>query len=353
MRTLRFSTSVAAAALATVLVAIPGTLRAQADTTRQRTDSTQRATARSEMQIPVRKNEYPIQGRVQRESGGEVMLSADRARIDSLETVATTYRERLDSIENATVALNGRTEATESMVNALKDSLNTVRTEVSAMREELAATTARTNALGDSLYRLNRQFSHFRNGSLFGNSGFYVGLGTGANFTTGTLNEIGYHEGLNVAIPIGWNKPGTTIGVRGELGVQTFDGRVTGAFVNPDPKVYSAVAMLTAHFPLSQGKTSNFYLMGGGGAYMFRDVGDRSTLRDHLGGFTASGSSTSNKTEWGVTGGAGLEFHILGATSLFVESRLTNVFAEASTQPGNDPGKNLRWVPLIAGFTLR
>jgi hypothetical protein len=47
-----------------------------------------------------------------------------------------------------------------------------------------------------------------------------------------------------------------------------------------------------------------------------------------------------------------LEFHILGATSLFVQSAFTNVFAEKPVNTTGSSG-NLRWVPLVAGITLR
>jgi hypothetical protein len=79
---------------------------------------------------------------------------------------------------------------------------------------------------------------------------------------------------------------------------------------------------------------------------MFDRIGASSTLNDRL------GDSDGRVTKLGLTGGAGLEFHILGATSLFVQSAFTNVFAE---RPVNTTGgsRSLRWVPLVAGITLR
>jgi hypothetical protein len=110
--------------------------------------------------------------------------------------------------------------------------------------------------------------------------------------------------------------------------------------------------MLTLNFPLNQAKTNTFYLMGGGGAYMFRDLGTNSALNGPLGA-TANSSTTTNATKWGVTGGAGFEFHVLGAANIFVQSRLTNVMAEKSSTPGTTSSSSLRWIPVIAGFTLR
>jgi hypothetical protein len=94
-----------------------------------------------------------------------------------------------------------------------------------------------------------------RYGSLFGNSGFYIGVGTGANFTTGTFNDIGYAEGLNVNVPIGWSKPGYPIGLRTEWGVQTFEGSAISEFTNIDPVLYTAQAMLTLNLPINSAQT--------------------------------------------------------------------------------------------------
>lgn len=317
------------------------------------TDTTRRAV--SERRIPVQKDkDFAASQRSRRVSTGEVMLSEDRARVDALEAAAAIYTMRLDSIAAATAAIGVRSEATALLVAALMDSLRTVRGELSNVRGELTTVTARANALGDSLTQLNQRFMRLRQGSLFNNSGFYIGLGTGANFTNGTLSDIGYKEGLNVAMPIGFHKRGSVIGVRAELGIETFDGRFTAGVSNPDPKLYTAVGMLTASFPLNEGKSHHFYLMGGGGAYMFRDIGANSTLAARLGSSGSSTISSTNTTKWGVTGGAGFEFHVLGAANIFVQSRLTNVFAEKSSQPGTtSSSSNLRWIPIIAGFTLR
>lgn len=315
------------------------------------TDTTRRAV--SERRIPVQKDQnFSASQGNRRVSTGEVMLSEDRARIDALEAAVATYTMRLDSIAAATATIGSRSEATALLVTAIQDSLRNVRGELTSVRGELTAVTARNVALTEEVTQLNQRFSRLQNGSLFGNSGFYIGLGTGANFTNGTLSEIGYKEGLNVAVPIGFHKRGSMIGVRAELGIETFDGRFTAGFNNPDPKLYTAVGMVTANFPLNEGKSHHFYLMGGGGAYMFRDIGAGSALSAQLG--SSSTSSSTSATKWGVTGGAGFEFHVLGAANIFVQSRLTNVFAEKSSQPGTtSSSSSLRWIPITAGFTLR
>jgi hypothetical protein len=173
-----------------------------------------------------------------------------------------------------------------------------------------------------------------------------MGLGTGMNFATGTLHNVGYGAGLNVVMPIGWSKPGRLLGLRAELAAQSFEGSVFPGFQNIDPVAYSANAMLTVNLPLNNAKTNLFYLMGGGGVFVFDRVGATSALSDRL------GDTDGTATKLGLTGGAGLEFHILGATSLFVESAFTNVFGEHPVTTAGD-SRNLRWVPLVAGITLR
>src|SRR6185436_16503784 len=138
----------------------------------------------------------------------------------------------------------------------------------------------------------------------------------------------------------GWQKKQNVIGFRTEWTLQTFQGRLIPQFANRDPVVLSGTALLTAHLPLNEAKTTSFYLLGGGGAYYFRDVGSASALVARLG-------EKTSVTKWGVTGGAGLEFHVLGATSLFVQSAVTNIFAEKGALDGH---RSLRWVPVSAGI---
>jgi hypothetical protein len=82
---------------------------------------------------------------------------------------------------------------------------------------------------------------------------------------------------------------------------------------------------------------------------MFRDFGANSGLADKFTGSDESGGDT--ETKWGFQAGAGLEFHILGATSLFVQTSLTNVAADRGTV--GEEGRNLRWMPVVVGFQLR
>ncbi|MGH7712580.1 MAG: hypothetical protein ACREOG_14915 [Gemmatimonadaceae bacterium] len=331
------------------------TLSAMAEAKAQ-TDTTRRAA--SEQRIPVRKDVSPAElssrqdSVTRRTAAGEVRLAPARERIDSLEALAESYRTRIDSLERANASFTTRLDATDRLIASLRDSLNivrgvltTARAELATMRTELNETTARTGRLADSVQTLNRRFALFRNRSMFGNSGFYVGLGTGPTYTTSTLSDIGYIEGMQVTVPIGWHKTGSTFGIRGELAWQNFDGRFSpGGFSNVDPNIYSAVAMGTVHLPFNAAKTHTVYLMGGGGVYHFRDFQSSSALG-------AAFSGNENETKVGALGGVGVQFHILGATYLFVQSTYNWVSADAEAISG--AGKNLGWMPLILGVTVR
>jgi opacity protein-like surface antigen len=329
--------------------------KAQVDTTRRDT---------SQVRIPVRKgnmNTARVDGTsrgsttggvTRRESAGDV-ATLTILRIDSLEVVTREYKTRLDSLESALAAANSaattRSAALEARINALSDSLTTARTELAALREELNATNTRLSEVDTRLQGLNTRFNNFRHRSLFGNSGFYVGLGTGASYTSGTLRNIGYESAPLISIPVGWHKPGSMLGLRTEWTMARLEGVQSGSFFNPDPTVASGVALATFAFPINSAKTNSVYLMGGGGFYMFRDFGVNSGLSGKFSGSDESGGDT--ETKWGFQAGAGLEFHVLGATSLFVQSSITNVAADRGTS--GEEGRNLRWMPVVIGFQLR
>jgi opacity protein-like surface antigen len=328
--------------------------KAQVDTTRRDT---------SQVRIPVRKGTSTAtirtdagmrtdagtrtEGVTQRESAGDV-VTLTILRIDSLEAVTAEYKTRLDALEAANAAANTKNAALEARIGALADSLATTRTELSALKEELNATNTRLTEVDTRLQGLNQRFDRFRNKSLFGNSGFYVGLGTGASYTSGTLRNSGYESAPLLTVPIGWHKPGSMLGIRTEWSAQRLEGVQVGTFVNPDPTVFSGVGMATLSFPINSAKSNNIYVMGGGGFYMFRNFGSASGLADK---FSGSVDDADTETKWGFNAGAGLEFHILGATSLFVQTSMTNVAADRGTI--GEEGRNLRWMPVVVGFQLR
>lgn len=336
-----------------------GTLPAQVDTTRR--DTTR---ARSETRIPIRK-----------EAGGEVVPISSRARTDSIALQA-----RRDSITRADLARNDSIAAAE---RARMDSLN-MRTRADSLAQAARTDSlarieqARTDSISrieqmrnDSIARANApalppQNMPMSQGRRLPGS-FYMGIAAGGASPTGDLEDLGYDSGLNVSVPIGWHNPASLFGFRLMLGYNQFNGAsfTTGGTTpvvlsNPDPKVYSAELNLNMRFPFNERRTSSVYLSGGGGVYMFRNFGRNSALAGYLGNDVLDPDDSANEStinKWGVNGGAGLEFGI-GTSSLFLETRLVNVFAGRDDEPNFDSvfgerGSSIRWMPLILGFTIR
>jgi hypothetical protein len=345
------------------------TLPAQVDTTRR---DTTRAGARSTTRIPIRK-----------ESRGEVVMpTTTRARTDSLraDSLRLAVQSRTDSINNANLIRNDSIAAAE---RARSDSMS-MRT-----RQDSIAMAARTDSISraeqmrtdsmsrteqartDSMSRVNTVPTVDQNFPQAGTrrlpGSFYIGLAAGAASPTGDVEDLGYDSGMNISIPIGWHNPASLFGFRLMLNYNQFNGGpfTTGGtspvvLSNPDPKVYSAELNLNMRFPFNARKTSSLYLVGGGGLYMFRNFGQGSALGAYLGNDVLDPEDSANEStinKWGVNGGAGLEFGI-GTSSIFLESRLVNVFAGRDDEPTFDSilgerGTSVRWVPLILGFTIR
>ncbi|HEX6316980.1 MAG TPA: outer membrane beta-barrel protein [Gemmatimonadaceae bacterium] len=331
------------------------TLPAQVDTTRR--DTTR---ARSTTRIPIRK-----------EAGGEVVLP--RARQDSIAMQA-----RRDSMTRADLARNDSIAAAE---RARQDSINMVTradsiAQAARMDSIARLEQARTDSIArleqmrnDSIARANATTTQ----SMTMNQGrrlpgsFYMGLAAGAASPQADIEDLGYDSGLNISVPIGWHNPAALFGWRLMLGYSQFNGAsftTLGAnpvvLSNADPKVYSAELNLNMRFPFNERRTSSVYLTGGGGVYMFRNFGRGSALAGYLGNDVLDPDDSENEStinKWGLNGGAGLEFGI-GSSSLFLETRLVNVFAGRDDEPNFDSvfgerGTSVRWVPLILGFTIR
>jgi hypothetical protein len=333
------------------------TLPAQVDTTRRDTTRTPRSTTR----IPIRK-----------ESRGEVVLPTRTTRADSI------AQARNDSITRAELARNDSIAAAERV---RMDSINMRN------RADSIAQAARTDSIArleqarlDSISRIEQM----RNDSIARANtpppqimtppptrrlpgSFYMGLAGGAASPQADVEDLGYDSGFNLSVPFGWHNPSSMFGFRVMLGYSQFNGAsfTTGGtspliLSNPDPKVYSGELNLNMRFPFNARRTSSVYLTGGGGAYMFRNFGQGSALAGYLGNDVLDPDDSNNETtvtKWGVNGGAGLEFGI-GTSSLFLETRLVNVFAGRDDEPNFDSvfgqrGTSVRWVPLILGFTIR
>lgn len=194
---------------------------------------------------------------------------------------------------------------------------------------------------------------------LFGKSGFYVGAGAGTAVPFNLLSDLGYDSGLDLTIPVGWQHPGRTLGVRATLAFDQVHADLATVAATapamlgsaPDPKIYSGTLDAVLKFPIGllarEGRGLSLYAVGGGGAYLFRGFGGTTELGNVLGN-DRIGNSRKNVHKWGVNAGAGMEYG-LGPTAVFVESRWVNVFTKGSNA-GND---YLRWIPIMVGVTLR
>jgi hypothetical protein len=337
------------------MVLCASTLPAQVDTTRR--DTTR---ARSETRIPLRKESRgevvlprARQDSIAMQARRDSMTRADLARNDS---IAAVERARLDSINMVTradsIAQAARTDSIARMEQARTDSI----ARLEQMRND---SIARANTTTTQTMTMNQ-------GRRLPGS-FYMGLAAGAASPQADIEDLGYDSGLNISVPIGWHNPAALFGWRLMLGYSQFNGAsFTTLGTNPvvlsnaDPKVYSAELNLNMRFPFNERRTSSVYLTGGGGVYMFRNFGRGSALGGYLGNDVLDPEDSENEStinKWGVNGGAGLEFGI-GTSSLFLETRLVNVFAGRDDEPNFDSvfgerGTSVRWVPLILGFTIR
>ena len=331
------------------------TLPAQVDTTRRDTTRTARSTTR----IPVRKV-----------SKGEVVLPSERARADSLARLETARQDSLAAIERARIdSITMKTRADSIALAARTDSIaraEQARTDsISRLEQMRNDSISRANAAVTPPTTEPQAMPTSQGRRLPGS--FYMGLAAGSASPTTDLQDLGYDSGLSISVPIGWHNPAALFGWRLMLGYSQFNGAsFTSGGTNPvvlsnaDPKVYSAELNLNMRFPFNERKTSSVYLTGGGGVYLFRNFGQGSALGGYLGNDVLDPDDSANEStinKWGVNGGAGLEFGI-GTSSLFVETRLVNVFAGRNDEPNFDSvfgerGSSLRWFPLVLGFTIR
>ena len=169
---------------------------------------------------------------------------------------------------------------------------------------------------------------------MFGN-GFYIGIGGGGTVPMGDLSD-GYDPGFNVTVPIGWQSMTTPWGIRADLAYNRIRGAVAefddGEVELDDGDIWSGTLGLTAQWPVGASSTS-FYLVGGGGAYHFRDFGE----------LNASGTEVTieseNVTKFGLNGGLGINFAV-GAADIFVDARYVSVFTE---------GDKTNFIPITLG----
>jgi len=312
----------------------------------------QTPTVYSQQRVRVQKDyekRDPMQDRADSIAAAERMKrdSIDRARQDSVDRAMQHSRDSISAAERA------RADEVARLERMRQDSINAANAAIEAARRD---SIARADALAEQ-ERMRR----------LQGSNWHIGLSAGAAVPSGDFKSVGYNSGFDIGVPIEYHRPGSFIGLRGDLGYTQFNtgtfSSVTGSpsqLSGKDPKVLTATANLTAHMPLTSSRKVNLYALGGGGIYHFRNV-EASALGAFLGNDVFDGvdePTEKNKTKYGVQAGGGLDFGF-GRTALYVESRFVHVFADRSESVtfddffGANRSKSLHWVPIVVGVKIR
>lgn len=351
------SRNVIFAAACSAALLLPHAASAQVDTTTRRDttmrqDTTTRTTrqprATSQQRLRVQKGEAA--GTI--DQNADSIAAAERARADSVNMAMQRQRDSLAAIERA------RSDSIAAVERARADSV----ARVEAMRRD---SVARADSIAAAEEARRRELARYR----FGNNGWYVGIGAGASAPTADFKNLGYNSGLNVHVPIGWHRDNAALGVRFDLTYNRFSGRdFTGSapvgsavtLQNPNPQVLSATFNVTLATPLTLIRNVRLYGVGGGGLYHFRDFGGSSALGGFLGNDVLTTNEPNNKTtrtKFGAQVGGGLDWTV-GTSSVYLESRFVNVFADRDDDVQfrdffGDRSGSVRWVPIVLGVKIR
>lgn len=354
-----------AAACSAALI-LPGALTAQVDTTARR-DSTMRrtmqdtTTRRTTTRQPRATSQQRL--RVQKGEAGGTLVD------QQADSMAALERARTDSINAANMAMQRMRDSVAAVERARNDSLAAIErvradsvARIEAVRRD---SVARADSIAAAEEARRREMARYR----FGGGGWYMGLGAGASAPTSDFKNLGYNSGLNVHVPIGWHRDNSALGIRFDLGYSRFSGRTftneqpVGSAVtleNANPQVFSASANITLATPLSLLRNVRLYGVGGAGLYHFRSFGGGSALGGFLGNDVLRENEANNKptrNKIGAQAGAGLDWTV-GTSSVYVESRFVNVFADRDDDVAfrdffGDRGSSLRWVPIVLGVKIR
>ena len=154
---------------------------------------------------------------------------------------------------------------------------------------------------------------------------FSLGIAAGATVPTGDFADA-YGTGFNIMGTLGFQPAAMPVGVRFDLMYHSLPGEDLGGVIELDDLniiAGSANAILT----VSNSGGVRPYLIGGIGMYR------------------ADGGGDEASTDFGINGGAGLEFGLAGF-STFLEARYHSVFID---DEGTDLG-NLNLIPIVFGL---
>ena len=172
-------------------------------------------------------------------------------------------------------------------------------------------------------------------GGVAAQSPFTFGLGGSLTVPVGSTAGFGL-DGAPGGLGAGWQGIGL-LQVRpfgGHFGFQldgTYQQVGPGAISYAGRQVFSGTANVVYEFGRSRTSMVVPYVIGGAGVYGFQRGSD------------------ANATRFGLSGGAGVNLN-LGVGSIFVESRLHNVFGAGLGADGTT--SSTRLLPITAGFKI-
>lgn len=153
---------------------------------------------------------------------------------------------------------------------------------------------------------------------------FSLGIAAGATVPTGDFADA-YGTGFNIMGTLGFQPAAMPVGIRFDLMYHSLPGEDLGGVVElEDLNIIAGAA--NAILTVSNSGGVRPYLIGGIGMYR------------------ADGGGDETSTDFGINGGAGLEFGLAGF-STFLEARYHSVFVDG----GEDVG-NLNLIPIVFGL---
>ena len=138
---------------------------------------------------------------------------------------------------------------------------------------------------------------------------FKIGFGGGASVPVSDTKEA-FKTGYHGQFMVQWSAPVLPFGLRGSVGYERFDLKSATPGVDGTGSILSGLANASWGFPVGPVKP---YITAGLGAFNMKS--------------TVAGLSSPSETNFGINGGAGVEFNLLGV-SAFVEGKLENIFTE-------------------------
>jgi opacity protein-like surface antigen len=161
-----------------------------------------------------------------------------------------------------------------------------------------------------------------------------VAFGFGGGMSVPVSNaKDAFKTGFHGQAMVQWKGPGLPIGLRGTLGYERMGLKSLTPGLDGNGSILSGLANVT--LGVSAGPLRPYVIAGLGAFNTRTDV---------------SGASGASKTQFGIDGGAGVEFK-LGPASGFIEGKLQNIFTDQgwSSALGSAKEFSTRIIPVTFG----